>query len=42
MKFSSMLEKIEQDKIKNEKSDEPYHPKEREWISSGPFQIRSK
>ena len=37
--ISSMLEKIKQDKIKNEKSDEPYHPKEREWITSGPFQI---
>ena len=33
------LEQIKQDKIKNEKSDEPYKPKEREWITSGPFQI---
>ena len=37
--ISSMLEKIKQDKIKNEKSENPYHPKEREWITSGPFQI---
>jgi hypothetical protein len=37
--ISSMLEQIKQDKIKNEKSDEPYKPKEREWITSGPFQI---
>ena len=25
--------------MKNEKSDNPYVPKEREWIQSGPFQI---
>ena len=34
---NSMLEKVKEDKIKNEQSDEPYYPKEREWIESGPF-----
>ena len=34
-----MLEKIKDDKIKNEKSDNPYVPKEREWIQSGPFKM---
>ena len=37
--MNPLLEKIKQDKIKNEKSDNPYEPKEREWISSGPFSI---
>ena len=37
--ISSILEKIEQDRIENEKRDTPYIPKEREWIKSGPFQI---
>ena len=37
--ISSMLQKIEEDKIKNDNSDNPYVPKEREWISSGPFLI---
>ena len=35
----SILNKINDDRIKNEKSDEPYTPKEREWIQSGPFKI---
>ena len=34
-----MLEKIKQDKIKNDNSDNPYVPKDREWIQSGPFLI---
>ena len=34
---SAMLKKVENDKIQNEQSDEPYYPKEREWIQSGPF-----
>ena len=37
--ISPMLEKIKQDKIKNENLDEPYTPAEREWITSGPFMI---
>ena len=37
--INSMLEKINEDRIENEKSDEPYYPKEREWIQSGPFKI---
>ena len=38
-KISTMLEKIKQDKIKNDNLDEPYIPAEREWITSGPFMI---
>ena len=38
-KISTMLEKIKQDKIKNDNSDDPYIPKDREWIQSGPFLI---
>ena len=34
---SGMLKKVEQDRILNEQSDDPYYPKEREWIQSGPF-----
>ena len=34
-----MLDKIREDKIKNDNSYEPYIPTEREWIQSGPFQI---
>ena len=34
-----MLDKIKNDKIKNDNSYEPYIPTEREWIQSGPFQI---
>ena len=34
---NSMLEKVKQDKIKNEESDEKYTPKDREWVQSGPF-----
>ena len=37
--ISPMLEKIKQDKIKNENLDEPYFPTERDWITSGPFMI---
>ena len=38
-KIQSMLDKIKNDKIKNDNSYEPYIPTEREWIESGPFQI---
>ena len=34
-----MLQKIMEDKIKNENSENPYVPNEREWIRSGPFLI---
>ena len=34
---NAMLEKIKEDKINNDQSDEPYYPKEREWVRSGPF-----
>ena len=37
--IAGMLEKIKQDKIKNDNSDDPYKPKDREWIQSGPFLI---
>jgi hypothetical protein len=36
---SSILEKIKEDKIKNDESSNPYVPKQREWIQSGPFKI---
>ena len=36
---NSMLEKIENDKIANDDSNQPYFPKEREWNSVGPFAI---
>ena len=34
-----MLEKIAQDKVTNDNSNQPYIPKEREWNSIGPFSI---
>ena len=37
--IQNILDKIKIDKSDNEKSDNPYIPKEREWIQSGPFQI---
>jgi len=37
--ISSMLKKINDDRILNEQSENPYYPQEREWISSGPFKI---
>jgi hypothetical protein len=37
--IEKILDKIKADKLDNEKSDNPYIPKEREWIQSGPFQI---
>ena len=33
------LKEIEKNKIKNDQSENPYIPKEREWIKSGPFMI---
>jgi len=33
------LQKIMEDKIKNDNSEKPYVPKEREWIRSGPFLV---
>ena len=38
-KIDSMLQKIKEDKMKNDNSLEPYIPTEREWIQLGPFQI---
>ena len=35
----SVLKKIEDGKIINDNSENPYIPKEREWIQSGPFKI---
>ena len=35
----SVLKKIEDGKIANDNSENPYIPKEREWIQSGPFKI---
>ncbi|WP_152023795.1 hypothetical protein [Candidatus Nitrosomarinus catalina] len=37
--ISSMLKKIEEDKIKNDESDSPYVPAKRDWPSSGPIKI---
>jgi hypothetical protein len=37
--INAVLEKIKQDTIKNNASENPYKPKPREWIQSGPFQI---
>ena len=37
--INAILEKIEQDKINNDNSENPYKPKPREWIQSGPFKI---
>ena len=37
--IQDIYDKIEEDKIKNSNSEQPYYPKEREWISSGPFKI---
>ena len=34
-----ILDKIKSDKLENEKLEKPYMPKEREWITSGPFKI---
>ena len=36
---NSMLEKIREDKIKNDESENPFIPKEREWQRSGGFLI---
>ena len=40
--IQGMLNQIKQDKIDNKNSENPYTPKEREWIESGPFQIDRK
>ena len=37
--MGSILQKIKEDKIKNDNSENPYTPKEKEWINSGPFFI---
>ena len=34
---NSILEKIREDKIKNDESENPYIPKEREWQRSGEY-----
>ena len=38
-KIDSMLQEIKEEKIKNNNSKNPWFPKEREWITSGPFKI---
>ena len=38
-KIQSMLDKIKEDKTKNDNSIQPYIPTEREWIQAGPFLI---
>ena len=38
-KIQNITDKIKEDKIKNDNSNQPYYPVEREWIKSGPFQI---
>ena len=37
--INSMLEKIKEDKVKNDNSIQPYKPKDREWVTKGPFSI---
>ena len=37
--IDGLLDKIKSDKLENEKLGKPYMPKEREWITSGPFKI---
>jgi len=37
--INAMLEKIKEDKIKNDNSEKPYKPQPKEWINSGPFFI---
>jgi hypothetical protein len=37
--IQNVLDKIKIDKLDNDNSDNPYIPKEREWVQSGPFQI---
>ena len=38
-KIQNITDKIKEDKIKNDNSNQPYYPVEREWIKSGPFQM---
>mgnify|MGYP003985309589 FL=1 len=38
-KIQNILDKIKKNKLDNDSSDNPYTPKEREWIQSGPFKI---
>ena len=37
--IQNMLETIRKEKSDNDNSDNPYMPKEKEWITSGPFKI---
>ena len=37
--INNMLEKIKEDKVKNDNSIQPYKPKDREWVTKGPFSI---
>ena len=37
--IEKLLDKIKSDKLKNDSLDNPYIPKEREWVASGPFKI---
>jgi hypothetical protein len=34
-----LLDKVKADKMENEKSDNPHIPRERDWVTSGPFKI---
>jgi hypothetical protein len=38
-KIQNITDKIKEDKIKNDMSNQPYYPSERKWVQSGPFQI---
>ena len=37
--IEGLLDKIKIEKLENESSDNPFIPKEREWVASGPFKI---
>ena len=37
--INELLDKIKMDKIKNDELENPFIPKEREWVTSGPFKI---
>tara|TARA_B110000467_G_C18151316_1_gene384383 strand:+ start:76 stop:678 length:603 start_codon:yes stop_codon:yes gene_type:complete len=37
--IQNVMDKIKEDKIKNDNADNPYKPSEREWNESGPFSL---
>ena len=37
--IQNVMDKIKEDKIKNDSADNPYKPSEREWNESGPFSL---